>query len=58
LNDGERKWKASEIYALKTEIPIPPEANKLGRPLIPLYRHYRYNLLKWPDYSCQLRKRF
>lgn len=58
LNDGERKCKASEIYALKTEIPIPPEANKLGRPLIPLYRHYKYDLQKWPDYSSLLRNRF
>jgi len=57
LNDDERKWKASEFYALKTEIPIPPEANKLGRPLIPLYRHYRYDLLKWPDYSSLLREK-
>jgi hypothetical protein len=50
LKDGEKKWKASELYALKTEVPIPPAANKLGRPLIPLYRHYRYNLMKWPEY--------
>jgi len=58
LNDGEKKRKASEIYTSKTEIPIPPEANKLGRPLIPLYRHYRYDLFKWPDYSSQLRRKF
>ncbi|MFW5773560.1 MAG: hypothetical protein ACOCWD_02660, partial [Tangfeifania sp.] len=50
LSDNEKKWKASELYTLKTEIPIPPEANKLIRPLIPLYRHYRYQLQKWPVY--------
>jgi hypothetical protein len=50
LKDGEEKWKASELYALKTEIPIPSDANKLGRPLIPLYRHFQYNLMKWPEY--------
>lgn len=57
LNDDERKWKASEFYALKTEIPILPEANKLGRPLIPFYRHYKYDLIKWPDYSSLLREK-
>lgn len=56
LKDGEKKWKASELYALKTEVPIPPAANKLGRPLIPLYRHFRYILMKWPDYSNKLKK--
>ncbi len=55
LNNGEKKWKASEIYALKTEIPVPPDANKLGRSLIPLYRHYQYNLLKWQDYLNKLK---
>jgi hypothetical protein len=56
LEVGERKWKASELYALKSEIPIPPNANNLERPLIPLYRHFRYNLMKWLDYSNKLRK--
>jgi hypothetical protein len=50
LKKGEKKWKASELYALKTEIPILSDANKLERPLIPLYRHFQYNLMKWPEY--------
>lgn len=58
LNDDEMKWKASELYGLKTEIPVPPEANKLGRPVIPLYRHFNYNLLNWPDYSGNLLQYF
>jgi hypothetical protein len=56
LNDNEKKWKASELYALRTEIPVPSHANKLGRPLIPLYRHYQYNLLKWPEYLSNLQR--
>jgi hypothetical protein len=56
LNDGEKKWNASELYALKTEIPIPPDANKLGRPLIPLYRHFSYKLGKWLEYSEEINK--
>lgn len=50
LNDDEKKWKASELYALKTKIPVPPEVNKLGRPLIPLYRHKNYHLDIWMNY--------
>lgn len=50
LKEGEKKWKPSELYALNTEIPIPSDANKLGRPLIPLYRHFRYKLEKWPEF--------
>jgi hypothetical protein len=56
LKVGEKKWKASELYALKSEIPIPSDSNKLGRPLIPLYRHYRYNLLKMPEYLSNLQR--
>ncbi len=41
LNDGEKKRKASEIYTSKTEIPIPPEANKLG-----LFKPIKKEILK------------
>jgi hypothetical protein len=50
LKDSEIKWKASELYALRTELPILSNANKLGRPLVPLYRHFQYNLMKWQEY--------
>lgn len=56
LNDNEKKWKASDLYELNAEIPIPADSNKLGRPLIPLYRHYQYELEKWPIYSENLRQ--
>lgn len=44
LNEDQTKYSPKEIYQLKTSIPIPSENNKLGRPLIPLYRHYHYSL--------------
>jgi len=42
LNEGENPFTAKELYELKTEIPVPAHKNKLGRPLIPLFRHYAY----------------
>ncbi len=50
LNDGEKALKAGELYQLKTPIPIVANKNKLGRPLIPFYRHFKYNLKNWEDY--------
>lgn len=38
--------KAADFYKCKSgaDIPIPPEINRLGRPLIPFYRHRAYDL--------------
>jgi hypothetical protein len=44
LYEDQTKYSAKEIYQLKTTIPIPAENNKLGRPMIPLFRHYHYSL--------------
>jgi hypothetical protein len=54
LIEGQPKHKAIEFYKKPELIPIPAEANKLGRPLIPLYRHYTYNLNGKPEYIQRL----
>jgi hypothetical protein len=54
LIEGQPKHKAIEFYESPELIPIPAEANKLGRPLIPLYRHPLYNLKSWPDYNLKV----
>lgn len=51
LNDNEKKISAEEIYKLEIEIPIPANMNKLSRPLIPLFRHQKYLLSEWPEYT-------
>ena len=51
LNDGTKMVPARDFYELKTEIPIRPESNKLGRPLIPFYRHRAYSLGNYKGYS-------
>jgi hypothetical protein len=57
LNDGIKKVPARDFYELKAEIPIPPDVNKLGRPLIPFYRHRAYALGdKHKAYSQQIIK--
>jgi len=58
LNDDEKRYTPKELYTLKTTVPIPADQNKLNRPLIPLYRHQRYNLLNWPEYLSKLKKYF
>ncbi len=50
LKDGEKVWPAKDLYGLKIEIPIPAELNRLGRPLVPLFRHTDYRLIEKPDY--------
>ncbi|BAX82350.1 hypothetical protein [Labilibaculum antarcticum] len=51
INPDEKKYKASQLYNSPELLPIPAISNLLGRPLIPLYRHWNYNLKKWPQYS-------
>ncbi|HLO60125.1 MAG TPA: hypothetical protein VK179_15355 [Bacteroidales bacterium] len=51
LNDDQIKYSAKDLYLLHSKIPIPSEHNKLKRPLIPLYRHFRYNLNAHPEYA-------
>lgn len=40
----ETKHTFQELYKDKTLVPILPQDNKLGRPLIPLFRHKNYSL--------------
>ena len=54
LNKGEKPAKAEDLYKLNSPIPVPPELNKLKRPLIPLYRHFNYSLKKYPVYQQTL----
>ena len=51
LNPDEECFKASQLYNYPDLLPISAKSNSLGRPLIPLYRHWNYNLKKWPQYS-------
>ena len=44
LVPGVPKYKSIEFYGLDAPLPIPIIRNLLNRPLLPLYRHYRYKL--------------
>lgn len=52
LKNPKEKRKAVDFYERKMPIPISASENKLERPLIPLYRHYKYNIEKseWAEY--------
>ncbi len=51
LNNNEIRIPASELYGNPDLIPITSDCNILKRPLIPLYRHFKYNLSNWPEYK-------
>lgn len=44
LNPTIHRRSARYLYSHPDEIPITPETNRLGRPLMPLYRHWDYRL--------------
>jgi hypothetical protein len=54
MNPGEKLLSASELYQSE-DVVIPPEKNLLGRPLIALYRHPRYNCNKQPVYFKRIK---
>lgn len=54
LNEDEIGFKAEELYSLETEIPVPPNRNKLKRPIIPLFRHDKYRYTNWPEFKEQV----
>lgn len=58
LNNPKDYLKPLQLYSSDNEFYIPAEKNRLGRPLIPLYRHQDYALEKWPEYSERIRKEF
>lgn len=55
LKSQSEKFKAARLYNSPESLPIPAESNLLERPLIPLSRHWNYNLKKWPHYSEQVK---
>ncbi len=56
LKPGENPTKAKDFYNGKAPVPISPELNRLGRPLIPFYRHRNYQLSKWLAYATLVSK--
>lgn len=55
MNRGEKLLSASALYQTEN-VMIPAEKNLLGRPLIALYRHPRYNSNKQPEYFTRVKK--
>lgn len=57
LNDEEERINAESIYNCSTSVLIAKDKNKLERPLIPLFRHYKYKLTdqKWPKYLREIK---
>jgi hypothetical protein len=58
LNNGEKRIAAKDFYNGKVSIPITPDQNKLYRPLIPFYRHRKYNLRNQGEYVRKLQSIF
>ena len=67
LGDKETsKYMAPYIYECRTAIPIPADKNKLGRPLIPVYRgksprykvSYHLKNKQWKEYRDLIKKQF
>lgn len=54
LNDGIKPKTPAAIY--KGAIPVKAEDNKLGRPLVALYRQYKYAVDKHPVYQEMIKK--
>jgi len=55
LIDLRKDYKEPEyLYSNLQNIPIPPEKNKLNRPLIPFYRHRKYSINNYPEYRNKL----
>ena len=55
MKDKEELFSAESIYRLNAKIPIVASSNLLERPLIPLFRHSKYALSEWPDYTNHVR---
>lgn len=54
LNDKNSAYTAEKFYRCVADIPIDAKGNKLGRPLIPFYRHKKYNLKDWHNYKYEI----
>jgi hypothetical protein len=58
LNDNEKRNSPKDIYNSISEVFIPANKNKLCRPLVPFYRHYKYSMKNQPAYAAKLVKLF
>jgi hypothetical protein len=56
LNDGINPKTPAILYA--EAAPIPAADNKLGRPLVVLYRHYMYNAKNQEHYFTKMKSKF
>lgn len=56
INHDQVKYSARELYENENLVPIKAEHNKLGRPLIPLYRHIAYSLTNKIDYQVRIKE--
>jgi hypothetical protein len=54
INPSEKVYTAKELYTNENLTPIKAEQNKLKRPLIPLFRHFAYNLSKHDEYKNRI----
>jgi hypothetical protein len=50
LPKGEKLKTAAELYKTDGDVFIPAEANFLGRPLVPLFRYYKYSSKNKKEY--------
>jgi hypothetical protein len=56
MNDESLIKPAKDLYAREGLVPISADQNKFGRPLIPLYRHYEYELKRHTEYRDRVKK--
>jgi len=58
VNEDLKRFNAQHIYNLEIAVPVKPENNVLGRPLVPLFRHRSYDLMNWENYVSQIKQLF
>jgi hypothetical protein len=58
LNDNEKPRSAKDIYNTLGEFFIPASMNKLGRPLVPFYRHLAYSMKNKQEIASKIREVF
>lgn len=56
LIDNNKTYRAEDFYNCIIETPFKSDQNKLGRPIIPFYRHKKYNLKDWQNYKYEIIK--
>jgi len=55
LKDEEKSRKPKELYSADGEVIIPAYRNKLGRPIVPFYRNFKYALSRHLVYKEKLK---